>query len=131
MSRAVLILQGKKERDKATTWIRLAPPGTVVEFRAYKRTTPQNARLHAMISTVAREVLWHGQRLDLDDWKLLFLDALNREVRAAPSLDGRGFVNLGRKTSKLTKDECGQLMDLVEAFAAQRGIDLGEKETAA
>lgn len=131
MGRAVLILNGKAERDKATTWIRLAPPGTSVEFRSYKRTTPQNARLHAMISVIAREVLWHGQRLDLDDWKLIFMDALNREVRAVPALDGRGFVNLGRKTSKLTKDECGQLMDLVEAFAAQRGIDLGEKETAA
>ena len=131
MGRAVLILQGKKERDKATTWIRLAPPGTVVEFRSYKRTTPQNDRLHAMISVIARKVLWHGQRLDLDDWKLIFMDALNREVRAVPALDGRGFVNLGRKTSKLTKDECSLLMDLVEAFAAQRGVDLGEKETAA
>ena len=127
MGRAVLILNGASDRAKAAELIAKAPAGTVVEFVSYKRTIPQNARLHAMISRVADQLAWHGQKLSVDDWKLVFLDGLNREVRIVPALDGRGFVNLGRKTSRLDKEECGALMDLVEAFAAQHGVDLGER----
>lgn len=125
MGRAVLIMP--RDRTLAAQWVQKAPSGTVIEFRRNKRSIPQNDRLHAMISRVADQLLWHGQRLDLDDWKLVFLDALNREVRIVPAIDGRGFVNLGRKTSKLTVEECTALMDLVEAFAAEHGVDLGEK----
>jgi hypothetical protein len=126
MGRALLILDGPTPRRKAHDWIDKAPTGTRVEFKASKRTLPQNDRLHAMLTVLSENLLWHGQKLDVDDWKLVFLDGLNREVRVVPSLDGRGFVNLGRHTSKLTKDEMGDLMDLIEAFAAQHGISLGE-----
>jgi len=130
MGRAVLILNGKIERDKARAWIDKAPPGTRVEFKASKRSIPQNDRLHAMLTVLAEQLAWHGQKLDVDDWKLVFLDGLNREVRVVPSLDGRGFVNLGRRTSRLTKDEFTQLMDLIEMFAAQQGVSLGEEQAA-
>jgi hypothetical protein len=49
-------------------------------------------------------------------------------MRMVPNIDGNGFVNLGRSSSALSKDEMTALMDLIEAFAAQRGVDLGEKE---
>jgi hypothetical protein len=64
----------------------------------------------------------------VDDWKLVFMDALNREMRVVPNIDGTGFVQLGRKTSKLTVPEMNELMALIEAFAAQHGIDLSMKE---
>jgi hypothetical protein len=128
LTRATLIMPA--DRVLAAQWVQIAPPGTVIEFRRNKRSIPQNDRLHALISRVADQIAWHGRKLDVDDWKLVFLDALNREVRIVPALDGRGFVNLGRKTSKLTKDECTALMDLIEAFAAQHGVDLGERGAA-
>ncbi len=124
MTRETFIMP--QDRTLAAQWVQKSPPGTVIEFKCNKRSIPQNARLHAQISRLANQLEWHGQRLDVDDWKLVFLDALNREVRIVPAIDGRGFVNLGRKTSKLTKDECTALMDLIEAFAAQHGVDLGE-----
>jgi hypothetical protein len=130
MGRAVLILNGKVDREKAARWIAKAPVGTRVEFKASKRSTPQNDRLHAMLTILAEQLTWHGQKLDVDDWKLVFMDGLNREVRAVPSIDGRGFVNLGQRTSRLTKDEFTELMDLVEAFAAQHGVNLSEEQTA-
>lgn len=124
MGRALLILDGPTPRRKAHDWIDKAPTGTRVEFRASQRTIPQNDRLHAMLTVLAENLTWHGQKLDVDDWKLVFMDAMNREVRAVPSLDGRGFVNLGHRTSRLTKDEFTELMDLIEAFAAQHGVAL-------
>lgn len=126
MTRPTVILEGKGSRDKACEWVRKAPPGTTVEFRQNKRTVPQNDRLHAQISRLADQLTWHGQKLSVADWKLIMLDGLKGELRIVPNIQGTGFVNLGRHTSKLTKDEFTQLMDLVDAFAAQHGVDLGE-----
>lgn len=130
MSRALLILSTTSDRAKATNWIAKAPAGTRVEFKAPKRTLPQNDRLHAMITEVADQVVWHGQKMTVDDWKLVFMDGLNRELRIVPNLDGNGFVNLGRSTSKLGKDEFSELIELVAAFGAQHGVEFNESASA-
>jgi hypothetical protein len=39
-----------------------------------------------------------------------------------PNLNGTGFVNLGRSSSDLTVAEMGDLMTLMEAFGANRGV---------
>jgi hypothetical protein len=68
-----------------------------------------------------------------DDWKLLFLDALKREVRMVPNLDGNGFVSLGRSSSDLSKGEFGDLLDLVYSFGAREGVvfsDPAERDAA-
>ena len=134
MGRATLILRTPADRAKAKHWIDRAPHEARVEFKASKRTIPQNDRLHAMVTEIAEAMPWHGQKLSVDDWKLLFMDALKKELRIAPNLDGNGFVNLGHKTSRLTVQECGDLMELVAAFAAKHGVELSEparKEDAA
>jgi hypothetical protein len=71
--------------------------------KAPKRSLPQNDRMWAMLTDLAAQVKWHGLRLTADDWKLIFLDALKREVRMVPNLDGNGFVSLGRSSSDLSK----------------------------
>ena len=126
MPRATLILRTADDRSKAIHWIAKAPTDTVLDFKWGMRSLPQNDRLHAMLTVLAKELEWHGQKLSVDDWKLIFMDGLKRELRLAPNLNGDGFVNLGRKTSKLTKDDFTALMDLVEMFAAKHGVDLGE-----
>lgn len=131
MTRATLILASNAVRDKAHTWIDRVPPGTRVEFKKPRRTIPQNDRMWAMLSDVAAQVPWHGLRLSPDDWKLVFLDALKREVRMVPNLDGNGFVSLGRSSSDLSKEEMGDLMELIAAFGANHGVKFHEKENAA
>ena len=102
MSRAVLILHRQSDRDRAASWVRQAPWGTRITFQEARRTTDQNARMWAMLTEVARQVKWHGQRLSADDWKLVFLSALKQELRIVPNLDGTGFVQLGRSSSDLS-----------------------------
>lgn len=126
MGRATLILATAADREKALHWIVKAPAGTVLDFKWGVRSIPQNDRLHAMLTVLAGKLEWHGQKLSVDDWKLVFMDGLSRELRIVPNLNGDGFVNLGRKTSKLTKEDFTALMDLVEAFADQHGVELGE-----
>ena len=122
MSHATLILDNEEVKRRAWLWVKNAPLGTRLEFKTSKRSIPQNARLHAMIGEIAVAVQWHGLKLSVDDWKLIFMDGLKRELRLVPNLDGTGFVNLGRSTSKLTKEECTDLIELVFKFGAEHGV---------
>jgi hypothetical protein len=131
VSRALLVLRNAADRSKAAHWIAKAPPGTRVEFMATKRSVPQNDRMYAMLGEIAAQVKWHGVRLKADDWKLIFLDALNREVRAVPNLDGTGFVNLGRSSSDLSKEEMADLLALIEAWGAKHDVKFNDPAGAA
>ena len=122
MSRLTRILFHAADRDVVARWLNAAPIGSRVEIKAPQRTVPQNARLWAMLSDVAIQLKWHGIKLSADDWKLLFLDALKREVRMVPNLDGNGFVSLGRSSSDLSKEEMSDLMELIAAFGANHGV---------
>jgi len=128
MSRAVLVLWNDAMRAKAIDWIRRAPPETRVTFQGPKRTLDQNARLWAMLTEVAGQLQWHGQRLTPEDWKQVFLAALKQEMRIVPNIHGDGFVQLGRSSSDLSKEEMSDLMTIIEAFAARYGVKLNARD---
>jgi hypothetical protein len=50
------------------------------------------------------------------------MDALPREIRAVPNLDEDGLVMLGRSSSDLSKEEMSNLLELIYAFGARRGV---------
>lgn len=122
MSRAQIIIRGNYDRERAASWALKAPAGCRIDFKHTKRSVPQNARMWAMLSDVACQVRWHGLKLSADDWKLIFLDALKREMRMVPNIDGNGFVNLGRASSDLSKQEMSDLMELIAAFGTQHNV---------
>lgn len=124
MGRALLVLHNDATRAKAVGWIARAPKETRVTFQGPKRTTDQNSKLWASLTEISEQVLWHGQRLSPEDFKLLFMAALNQEMRVVPNLAGTGFVPLGRSSSKLSKQEFSDLLELIAAFAAQHGVEL-------
>jgi len=131
MSRAVLILHRQSDRDRASAWVRSAPWGTRITFQEAKRSSDQNAKMWAMLTEVARQVKWHGQKLSADDWKLVFLAALKAELRIVPNLDGTGFVQLGRSSSDLSVSEMADLLDLIAAFGARQGVEFADQLEAA
>jgi len=130
MGRALVTLRNKADRERASRWIDKAPFGTRVEFKASKRSLPQNDRMWAMLTDVAMQLKWHSIGLTPDDWKLVFLDAMKREARFVPNIDGTGFVNLGRSSSDLSKEEMSELIELIFAFGAQHGVKFNEPENA-
>lgn len=135
MTRYLVTLFGPRSRSEAVAYVQKAPVGTRVEFKASKRTMPQNDRMWAMLTDVARQVPWHGVKLTPDSWKLLFLDALRREIggelRIVPNLDGDGFVNLGTSSSDLSKDEMTMLIELVFKFGAEHGVTFADEKAEA
>jgi hypothetical protein len=124
MSRAFLTLRTIADRDTACRWVRQAPIGSRLEFKSPRRTLPQNDRLWAMLTEVARQVDWYGQKLTPDDWKDVFTASLRR-AHVVPGIDG-GFVPLGMRTSDMTKEEMSDLFALIEAFGAERGVIFGD-----
>lgn len=131
MSKAVLILRSKAEREQAKAWIDKAPTHTSVEFRKPRRSLPQNDRMWAMLTDVAEHFNarggYHGLRLTPTDFKDVFSASLQREVRQAPSLDGTSMVLLGRRTSDMDVGEMADLITLIEAFGAAQGVVFKEK----
>jgi hypothetical protein len=130
MSRVVITLTDNASRRKASDWVYSAPPMTRLEFKQARRTIEQNAKLWAMLTDIAEQVEWHGLRLGTNDWKLMFMDALKREMRAVPNLDGNGFVNLGVSTSALSKTEMADLIEIIHAFGAAKGVEFRDTVTA-
>ncbi len=129
MSRATVTLNSRDRREQAARWCMNAPDGTRITFAEAKRSDAQNRLMWDLLTDVARQVPWHGVRLSADDWKIIFMSALNQEMRLVPNLDGTGFINLGRSSSKLSKKEMTDLLELILKFCAERGVAvLGEAE---
>jgi hypothetical protein len=79
----------------------------------------------AMLEEVSKQVDWYGQKLDAEDWKHVFTASLKKQ-RTVPGIDG-GFVVLGQSTSKMSKAELGELLDLITAFGVQRGVQFKDE----
>ena len=122
MSRALLVLNTNADRQKATAWVQQAPWGTRIEFKASKRSIPQNDRMWAMLTDVATQAEHAGKRYTPDQWKVLFMAACGNEVQFLPSLDGTTFIPWGNRSSDLSKDEMSQLMELISAWGAEHGV---------
>lgn len=89
--------------------------------RDKKRTLPQNARLHALITEIAANVkakdgLYHHTEW----WKVMFKDRwLGYEEFTRP--DGVVITKL-KSTADCDVDELNEFMTKVEVFAAEKGI---------
>jgi hypothetical protein len=86
------------------------------------RSLPQNARLHARLTEIAERHQWAGQKRDAEVWKRLltaaWLRARGESVEILPAIDGHGVDVVFRRTSKLTRAECAELMEFIDAWEA-------------
>jgi hypothetical protein len=98
--------------------IKHAPVGHKVTIEPPKRSLDQNAKMWPMLEDVARQVIWYGQKLTKYEWKDVFSAALKRQ-KVVPGLDG-GFVVCGQSTSKMTKGELSDMIELMYGFGSQQ-----------
>jgi NinB protein/Bacterial RNA polymerase, alpha chain C terminal domain len=130
MTRALLVLRRDADRSKAVQWVTSAPAGTRIEFKAPRRTLDQNSLLWARLTEIAHQVDWYGQKLSAEDWKDVFSASL-RKARVVPGIDPGTYVPLGMRTSDMSKEEMGLLLDLIAAFGAEHGVTFRDSEAAA
>ena len=91
-----------------------------LEVRPETRSDAQNRTLWSALRDVSRQVDWYGQKLTDEEWKHVFSASLKRQ-KVVPGLDG-GFVVLGQSTSRMTKGEFSELMELMWAFGSERDV---------
>lgn len=89
-----------------------------------KRSTPQNRLLWSRLGELSRQVVWHGQKLTDAEWKDVCSAALKRQ-KVVPGIEG-GFVVIGSSTSRMTVAEMTEMLDFIEAFGAQQGVQFAD-----
>jgi hypothetical protein len=77
-----------------------------------------------MLTDISRQVDWYGNKLSQEEWKSVFSSALKKQ-KVVPGLDG-GFVVCGQSTSKMTKSEFSELLELIAAFGANNGVKFND-----
>ena len=107
--RAIALLQ-KVDLSAGWTW----------SLKEEARTDAQNRRMWAMLRDISRQVEWYGEKLSEEDWKHVFSAAVQKH-RAVPGLEG-GFVVLGISTRKQSKQWFSDMFEVMEAFAAEKGV---------
>lgn len=134
MARQIVTLANERLVDRTVQLVREAfarKPGSRVEIKGPKRSNDQNAAMWAMLGDISAQLLWHvdgGRRLlDVEEWKLVMLDALRREnrdqLKLVPNTDHTGFVNIsGTSSSDLEGEEMRDLLTIIRAFGDQHGV---------
>jgi len=117
----IFVLSHNEARQRAKDFVGIAAEGWVVEFKPATRSLEQNAKLWASLTDVSKKVVWHGRKLTAEEWKFVFSSAIKKQ-EVVPNIDGTGFVVLGQSTSKMTKGEMSELLELIQAFGAQHNV---------
>lgn len=126
MNKRILKITGDIARNAACQYVMQSPDGYVVTIAEPTRNLDQNARLWASLSEIADQVDWYGNRLTAEEWKTVLTAALRKE-KVVPGING-GFVVLGQSTSKMSKREFSELLELLYAFGAQKGVVFSDDE---
>ena len=120
MSKRIWKLTGEVAKKAACREILAAPEGYIVTLAEPTRTLDQNSLLWPLLTEVSKQVDWYGNKLTAHEWKDVFSAALKKQ-KVVPGLDG-GFVVCGQSTSRMSKREFSDLVELIYAFGAERGV---------
>jgi hypothetical protein len=74
----------------------------------------------ANLEDIAQQVIWHGVKLDKQEWKDVLTAGLKKQ-KIVPGIEG-GFVVIGARTSKMSIAEMNELIELSTMFGAQQGV---------
>lgn len=90
-----------------------------------QRTSEQNKKLWPMLADVAIQcrlrIDGQMQQASADDWKAVFMAALDGEQRIASGING-GLVFLRSSSRSLTKKRFSDLIEIIYAYGAERGV---------
>jgi hypothetical protein len=118
------ILAHPLARQRAQQAVGDAPAGYIVTVQEPTRTGDQNAALHARLTEIADRCEWIGKRWPMEVWKRLLTAAWCRATGEAitmlPALDGQGVDIVFRRTSSLSRRECSDLLEFINAWAAEQ-----------
>lgn len=129
MNKRTFVLAHAEARQRAARYVaQEAPDGYCVTISEPTRTLEQNALMWPLLACLSEQIVWYGVKMSDEDWKDMLTASL-RKQRSAPGIDG-GFVVFGERTKTYSKAQFSELIELIYAFGAQRGVNFNERTTA-
>lgn len=96
-----------------------------IELREKRRSDEQNAKLHAMLSDIAKQKTFNGKKLSIEQWKMVFVSghsiATGGEAEMAIGLEGE-VINLRESTAKMSVRRLASLIEYITAWAVQHDV---------
>jgi len=126
MDRRLYVLNSRETRKTVALIVGSLERNSRVEIKGPKRSLPQNDLMWAWLTAFAEQAEWQGKRRTTLEWKDLFTGAVKVAgggVEAVPGLEG-GIMLLGLHTSDMSKEEMSELIDYMQAKAAEWGVSL-------
>lgn len=108
-------------RKRAKELIDKAPDGYVSRLGPPSRTGEQNDKMWAMLGDVARAKP-EGRTCTPEVWKGLFMHSLGHQVIFEQALDGNGMVPMGFRSSRLSKQQFSDLIEVIYEYGARHEI---------
>lgn len=111
----------------------MAMAGHRVELvgRPAKRSAEMNARLHAMLGWLSKNVQWAGEYRSIDHWKRLttaaWLRAKGESVEYLPALDGKGIDIVFARTSEMSGKQMADLVEWIYFWGSEMELQIPEK----
>lgn len=124
------VLINERVLSNALAEVRNAPAGYVVTVAPKKRSSDQNAMLHALLSDIAASPIeWAGKRRDMDEWKVLMISAhavaTGTKGEVIPGLEGE-FVAIRESSARMGVARAASLITYILAFCDMNGVELRE-----
>jgi hypothetical protein len=111
--------------------VELAPLGAYFQLIDAPRTLAQNRTMWRLLTRIADQLEHCGEHWAPDDWKCAFLKAMGKKLRFMPALDGDGVVAIGYHSSKLSRAEMSEMIELIYSYGAEHGVDFDDERRAA
>lgn len=132
MAKKTYVLHTPLIRENACRAILKAEPGYVVTIAEPTRSSEQNAKLHALLSDLAKSPMtWAGKRRTLDEWKMLMVSAHSVATQhpgeVIPGVEGE-FVAIRESTASMSVARASSLIEYVLSFCVSNGVELHETE---
>lgn len=127
-------LRGEQVRLNSMEFIRTLPidekKPLVVSIKPMTRSLEQNAKLHAMLSDIAKQCEFQGKKRDVETWKMIFVSAhkiaKGGQAEMAIGLEGE-VINLRESTVQMSVKRLASLIEYVQAYCDLNGVVLNDK----
>ncbi|ABR91759.1 phage-related protein [Janthinobacterium sp. Marseille] len=119
------VLRDNHIKQRAQHAILQAPEGYVCTIKPATRSLEQNALLWSLLSQISDQVVWHGRKLTPESWKHVFSSGLKGQ-QVVPGLEPGTYVVCGISTSRMSKSDLSDLVELIHSFGASHGVTFNE-----
>ena len=102
----------------------------VVKIQPITRTLEQNSKLHAMLTDISKQCEFNGKRLDVDNWKAIFVSAhkiaTGGQAEMAIGLEGE-VINLRESTAQMGVKRMASLIEYITSWGVQNGVHFNDR----